>query len=97
MTIEVAEDSIPGQLDSIRARLDHGDIRMRQIEGAVAENTLLTRGAIEKLDAAATVLGDIKDAQTAGRILKKFVVGTGAVAGAGAAIAAAWHTFMPPK
>jgi len=95
--IQLAEDSIPGQLDAIRARLDHGEQWMRQIEGAVAENTVLTRGALERLDAAATVLGDIKDAQTFGRVGKKIVVGLGAVAGAGAAIAAAWHTFLGGK
>lgn len=95
--ITLADDSVPGQLDAIRVRLDNGDEWMRQIEVAVAENTLLTRGAIERLDAAAGVLSDIKDAQTFGRVGKKIVVGIGAIAGAGAAIAAAWHTFMGGK
>lgn len=39
----MSDPTVPGQLDSINARLDDGDQRMARIESQVAENTAITR------------------------------------------------------
>jgi hypothetical protein len=65
------QDSVPGQLDAIRERLDHGDRRMKAIEHAVAENTRITRDGARQTNENAEVLEDIRSAQVAGRILTK--------------------------
>lgn len=70
-----AEDSVPGQLDGIRSRLDLGDQRMGQIELALKDNTEITR--------------DIRDAVTATRVATKVIRWLGALALACSALYAA--------
>lgn len=73
------EDSIPGQLDAIRMRLDNGEARFVKLEAgqadlkkAMAENTEITK--------------DIRDAVTAGRVATKVVKWVGGLAIASSAI-----------
>lgn len=68
-------NTVPGQLEAIRRRLDAGDHRMTAIERALAENTDITR--------------DIRDAVTAGRVFTKVIKWVGVLAVAGSAIYAA--------
>ena len=72
-------DSVPGQLDEIKRRLDEGDRRMGAIEFSVAENTVITRQV-------QTVTDEIRDAVTAGRVVTKVVKWVGALAIACSAI-----------
>jgi hypothetical protein len=65
-------DTVPGQLDAIRRRLDDGERRFDAIERAVSENTEITR--------------DIRDAVTAGRVFAKVIKWVGAIAVACSAI-----------
>lgn len=83
MTAADNEDSVPGQLDAIRRRLDNGEARFMKIEEgqaqlktAMAENTEITK--------------DIRDAVTAGRVATKVVKWVGGLAIAGSAI---WASF----
>jgi hypothetical protein len=70
-------DTVPGQLDAIRRRLDNGDARMTKIEAALAENTEITR--------------DIRDAVTAGKVVTKVIKWVGALAVAASAIYAGFY------
>lgn len=71
------EDTVPGQLDGIRKRLDRGDLRFEKLERAVRENTEITK--------------DIRDAVVAGRVATKFIKWLGAVALACSALWALFH------
>lgn len=72
-----AGDSVPGQLEEIRKRLDKGDRRFETLETAVRENTEITK--------------DIRDAVVAGRVATKLIKWLGAVALAVSAIWALVH------
>lgn len=76
------DDSVPAQLDEIRARLERGDARMTAIEKAVAENTEITK--------------DIRDALVAGRVISRLARWLGGLAIAASAIYAALHLPGPP-
>lgn len=60
------EETIPGQLDAIRERLDKGDRRMGELERAMKDNTDITR--------------EIRDAVTAGRVATRVIKWLGALA-----------------
>lgn len=70
-------DSIPGQLEEIRSRLDKGDDRFAKIELAVKENTEITK--------------DIRDAVVAGRVATRLIKWLGALALAISALWALFH------
>lgn len=96
MSIQVAEDSMPAQLDSIKVRISRGEERMqeiessmKQIEWAVAENTSLTRVIGAKLDTHYSMLEDMKPGWVGKKWAKRVFIGTGALAAAGTAIGAA--------
>lgn len=83
-------DSIPGQLDAIKVRLDKGDVRMDRMESSITENTSLTK--------------EIKDLMEIGRAGFKVLGWIGiaakwiaAIAAAGASVYALFHHSAPPK
>lgn len=53
-------ESIPGELDAIKKRMDKGDERMTRIEASIAENTEVTK--------------EVRDLMIAGRFLRRVLV-----------------------
>lgn len=97
----MSDETIPGELTAIHARLNAGEVRMRRIEEQVEENTTLTRENTE-------LTKDIKELLYAARLGFKVIGGLGAlakwlgmVAAAGVAMWSAWyaitHGGVPPK
>lgn len=97
----MAEPTIPGELRDIHDRLDAGDNRMGRIEEALQENTNATRAALAKLDKLGADIAtnnemtkDIRDVQTAGRVLTKLIKWGGGIGAAVAGFAGAWYAVM---
>ncbi len=86
-------DTIPGQLDEIRAELRAGDMRMGNLERQVAENTALTRENTRVTVESAEVVKDIRDGLVFARVSTKIIKwlgGLGAVVVTGVTLWAQW-------
>jgi hypothetical protein len=93
-------DTVPGQLDELRMRLDDGDRKraamqrsIERIEGDVVDvkkaldaNTALTEENTAITKQTADVVKEIRDYQTALRVIRKLLIALGTVAAAAIAI-----------
>ena len=80
------QDSIPGELAAIHARLDKGELRFAALERAVAENTRITAES-------AGVITEVRDALIFARVgtrIIKWLGALGAVAATGITLWTAW-------
>lgn len=101
----MSDDTVPGQLDQILARLEKGDARMNAADVARAEMGVKLDATVTKLDAHdlkldtlitamaenTAVTNTVKDALTTARVGRTVLVWIGGVAGA---IAAIWGAFV---
>ena len=105
-----AMDSVPGQLDEIKLRLDKGELRRAELVRSIdAVNARLDAGdrrmhAIEFAVAENTVITkemadatrDIRDAVVAGRVANRVVRWLGGLAAALSAMYLLWTQVVPP-
>lgn len=89
-------DTIPGQLEEIRERLDEGDRRMLGIESQVAENTALTRENTRITVESAEVVKDIRDALVFARVGTKIIKWLGALGAVVATGFTLWSQWRKP-
>ena len=86
----MAEDSTPMKLDALSTRVG-------RLEGAMEENTTLTRGMAAQLPELKDMLTVYTQARTTGTVLTKVLKWGGGVAAAIAAIYAAAASFLHLK
>lgn len=91
------EKTVPGQLDTINARLDEGEIRMGRLERSLAENTAATKrveaNTAELIEWSKAFQGAFKVLDGMGKLAKPVT----AIVGVVAACAAAWAAFKAGK
>lgn len=83
------EDTIPGELSAIKARLDEGDRRMLAIERALEDNTRMTAESGE-------VIKDVRDALVFARVGTKIIKWLGALGAAVATGITLWSHWRKP-
>lgn len=77
--MSTSEETIPGQLDGLRDRIEQVETDVRAVKKTLDENTTITRST-------ADVVNEIRDYQTAARVVRKAVIWLGGLAGAAVTI-----------
>lgn len=77
--MSTSEETIPGQLDGLRDRIEQVETDVRAVKKTLDENTTITRST-------ADVVNEIRDYQTAARVVLKAAIWLGGLAGAAVAI-----------
>ncbi len=74
-----SDDTVPGQLEEIRRRLNAGDRRFTELDRRLAENTELTRENTRITREAAEDIRDVRDALVFARVSTRLIKWLGAI------------------
>jgi hypothetical protein len=91
---DMSDETIPGQLEEIRQRLDEGDRQFVSMRQQLSENTALTRENTRVTLESAEVVRDIRDALVFARVgtkIIKWLGGLGAVIATGFTLWSQWR------